>query len=209
MSGYYDYYGYGDDTTDAGADSAPIDVAPATDYYEEAAPVEAEETSEASKVCVWFAIVPVMDLATYYVTNNKWSGESNAAWTSVADMSMYLGVAKLAMFGAAMGVPAVGNMFMAVAGFSAVTELYIAYLINTANSTVSDTSSTKIAVATTSVAFLVSVAAAMPMPADAEEEDYYYEDAAPADEEEAAPADDAPVDDAPADDAYGGYGYYY
>merc|ERR1711935_704814 len=116
----------------------------------------------------------------------------------VSNMALYGGVAKLVLFGASFAVPAICDQWMIVAGLSIVSEIYNLYLINTAESASTYSSSTML-MGASGVALLVSAAGLMPASDDAEEvEEYYYE--------EPAPAEDAPADDGASD--YG-YGYYY
>merc|ERR1711935_281947 len=115
----------------------------------------------------------------------------------VSNMALYGGIAKLVLFGASFAVPAICDQWMIVAGVSVLSEIYNLYLINTAESASTYSSSTML-MGASGVALLVSAAGLMPMSEDMEVEEYYYE--------EPAPVDDTPADDGASDDAYG---YYY
>merc|ERR1719454_1689302 len=181
MSYYYGYDYYG---TEAYADYY---------YYEE--PVEMDDEKDGMMpVKIAYGLIPVLDLYSYYVNNDKW-GTTNDDWKSVYNMALAQGVFKLVTFGAAMAVPAVHDNFMPIAALGVVLELVQGYLINTAHGTpTSDTSSTKVAVAAVVYGSLVGGAvAAMSMPeGDDDYEEYYYEEVA---------------DDTTGGDDY--YSYYY
>ena len=190
----YDYYGYG-----YGDDSAPAE----DTYYEEPAEMwEEDDDDEKSPIVMAYLLVPVLDAAAWYVTNDKWSSANNSDWDNAA-MAMLGGAIYKAVFtvGAIAAKDIFEMPFFFGAAISVVQEAVSLYLVNNAEgSAASDSNSTTIAYALNGVSAALSAAAfvtMMGMEKDDDEDmemDGYYEE---------EPAEEEGGDD------YGYSGYYY
>ena len=134
MSYGYGYgYGYGEETT-------------TPDYEEDYGAEMEEDDSSSSPLGMAFILVPLLDGAAWYVTNDKWAA-TVSQWTD----------AKNSMLGSAVvcGLAAVGNLaapdaveafFPILAGLGGVWNLANLYLIKRGeDASASNTNSTKIA----------------------------------------------------------------
>ena len=194
---YYGYYGgYGDDTAPADDTAAPV----YDEYYGEE--MVEEETCGNKPMMLVFGYLPVaLDLAQYYIVNDKKSGVSD--WDTVANLNLYSAIARGVVFAAGMFVPPVKMVAGLLAFATPIGEVADLYLINTAESSSTfDKTNTLYAMSAVNIV-LSAYKAKLVMDykkCDSEEEVYYeeyYEEAAPAEEEEGG------------DSGYGGYGYGY
>merc|ERR1719375_793357 len=187
---YYDY-GYGEEEVEEVAD----------DYYGEEYDmemVEEEPAAAKSPIAMAYILVPVLDLALWYLTDDFLGTKTSDEWKNVKNSALFGGIGKAVLIGAYMAKvvpPAAGMPIKAV---SAVHEILNIVLINKAeNKMDSDKSNAQFACAI-SAGVISLAAAAMSKPAPAEEEvveeEEYYEEEGEGEEEEAA------------EDSY--YGYY-
>ena len=188
MSYGYGYgYGYGEETT-------------TPDYEEDYGAEMEEDDSSSSPLGMAFILVPLLDGAAWYVTNDKWAA-TVSQWTD----------AKNSMLGSAVvcGLAAVGNLaapdaveafFPILAGLGGVWNLANLYLIKRGeDASASTTNSTKIAYGLSAAGALLSFGAAATAGGsgdDAEEDDEYY----------GAEGGD---DNTDSGNSYGGYYSYY
>merc|ERR1711998_344172 len=125
MSYYYGYYDY---------------------YGGDSAPVEADEDMESDSMMMYKAawgLATIGDLAAWSVNDDKWSAmvPLNPDWDNVMTSTAALGAFRLVALAGGMAVPAIHDMFMPIAGLTAVWEIANLYLVNKAEGAAPNTTS--------------------------------------------------------------------
>merc|ERR1711990_537519 len=188
MSYYYGYDYYGEE---APKDDKP----PKGDMHDK------EGGKKMPPILTAYALVPILEGVSWYVTDDKWSAASNSDWDN-ATMSflaktVFNSVALLSVI--IMKSPMTGKIYHKGAGLSAVWGLANGYLLYAASdSASSDSNSTVIASVCTGASTLLSVGAYMAMNSKGKDwEQWGKKD-----------GDKPPPKEGDDKDPFGGFGYY-
>merc|ERR1712025_477847 len=190
--GYYDYYdGYGNE-------QGPKDEKPPMHEMD-------KKDKKMPPIITAYALVPILEGVSWYVTDDKWGDANNSDWDNVAMSFLAKTVVQTVSLASVMVAPspATGKMYMNLAGLSAVWGLANGYLLYAAaDAASSDSNSTMIASVCTAVSTLVSAGAFQAMGSKGKDWEHWGKKG------DKPPKDGEGKDEGKDDYGYGGYDYY-